>query len=123
MGTFRITIGVGDPQGQRYESVDALVDTGATYTTLPASVLTRLGVRPHRRAEFEMADGRIVEREIGRTRVRVDGNEESVLVVFAEEGAESLLGATTLEDMLLGVDPVRRRLVPVRGLLVTSRMV
>jgi clan AA aspartic protease len=123
MGTFRITIGVGDPQGQRYESVDALVDTGATYTTLPASLLTRLGVTPHRRAEFELADGRVVERDIGRTRVRVDGNEESVLVVFAEEGAESLLGATTLEDMLLGVDPVRRRLVPVRGLLVTSRKV
>ncbi len=30
MGTFSIAI--GDPQGQTWEAVDALVDTGSTYT-------------------------------------------------------------------------------------------
>ncbi|MBM3946367.1 MAG: hypothetical protein FJ315_03060 [SAR202 cluster bacterium] len=117
MGTFRVTIGVGDPPGQRYEPVDALVDTGATYTTLPASFLRQLRVVPHTRDTFELADGRLVEQDIGRTWVRIDGRSEIVLVVFAGEGARPLLGAFTLEALRPGVDPVRRRLVPVRGLL------
>ncbi len=29
MGTFRVSIEVGDPLGQRYETVEALVGTGA----------------------------------------------------------------------------------------------
>ncbi|MFQ5880385.1 MAG: aspartyl protease family protein, partial [Dehalococcoidia bacterium] len=49
MGTFRVTIEVGDPQGERFEAVEALVDTGATYSVAPRSLLERLGVRPHRR--------------------------------------------------------------------------
>ena len=35
MGTFRVTIEIGDPAGRHYETVEALVDTGATYTTVP----------------------------------------------------------------------------------------
>ena len=31
MGTFRIEMGIGDPQGLRYEYVEALVDSGSTY--------------------------------------------------------------------------------------------
>jgi predicted aspartyl protease len=35
MGVFRVPIEAGDPSGQSYESVDAMVDTGATNTMLP----------------------------------------------------------------------------------------
>ena len=35
MGTFQVAIEIGDPYGQRYETVDALVDSGATYTSMP----------------------------------------------------------------------------------------
>ncbi len=121
MGTFRVSIGIGDPQGQQYESLDALVDTGATYTTLPGSLLRRLGVPSDRRVEFELADGTIIEQDVGQTWVRIDGATAIVPVVFAEEGSEPLLGAVTLEIFLLGVDPVRQRLIPVRGLLMAIR--
>ena len=30
MGLFHVPIEIGDPQGERYERIDALVDTGAT---------------------------------------------------------------------------------------------
>jgi hypothetical protein len=40
-----------------------------------------------------------------------------VLVVFAPEGTSPLLGATALENLSLGVDPVQQRLVPVNALL------
>ncbi len=55
MGTFTYTIDIGDPQGQRFERVEALVDTGASYTTLPASLLQRLGVRPFTKGRFRLA--------------------------------------------------------------------
>jgi len=121
MGTFRVSIEIGDPRGERYEQVEALVDTGATYTTAPASILQRLGVTPHDRVTFIMADGRRIERQVGRTRVRVDGKAEVTLVVFGDEGVEALLGAYTLEGLRLGIDPANERLVPTPGLLMRSR--
>ena len=42
MGAFSVTIEVGDPQGQRYEAVEALVDTGATHTVLPSGLIRAL---------------------------------------------------------------------------------
>ena len=32
MGTVKVTIGVGDPQGRQFEELDVTVDTGSTYT-------------------------------------------------------------------------------------------
>jgi predicted aspartyl protease len=117
VGTFRIQIEIGDPTGQRFESVEALVDTGATYTTLSASLLARLEVVPHTRDAFILADGRRVERDIGRTWVRVDGRAELTLVVFGDPDSPSLLGAYTLEGLRLAADPVGRRLIPVPAYL------
>lgn len=120
MGTFRVTAEVGDPLGQSYEMVEVLVDTGATYTTLPASLLRRLGVTPIARGTFVLADGSKAEREIGQTWMRLDGASYIVPVVFGDDGIQPLLGAVTLEIFRLGVDPVRKRLVPVPGLLMVS---
>jgi predicted aspartyl protease len=116
MGTFNVEIHVGDQRGERFEVIETLVDTGSTYTILPASLLGRLGVVPHRTSVFELADGSQREWPIGQTWVRLDGNQEMTLVVFGEDGVQPLLGAVTLEEFLLAPDPVRRRLVPVHGL-------
>lgn len=117
MGTFRVTIEIGDPAGQHFETVEALVDTGATYTTVPAPLLERLGIAAHVRDTFILADGRRVDGDIGRAWVRVDGRAELILVVFGDPETPSLLGAYTLEGLRLAADPVSRRLVPVPGLL------
>jgi hypothetical protein len=50
----------------------------------------------------------------------VDGREEFTLVVFGDEDMPALLGAVTLEELRLVVDPIRRRLVPTRALLMRS---
>lgn len=39
MGTFRVAIEIGDPTGTRWLEVEALADTGATYTSVPANIL------------------------------------------------------------------------------------
>ena len=119
MGTFQVTIEIGDPQGGRFEEIDALVDTGATLTSAPTSMLRRLGVTPIRKGTFEFADGRQAQLDMGDTRVRVEGVEITTSILFGEEGSTPLLGAMTLEGLLLGVDPFNQRLVPITGKLMT----
>jgi clan AA aspartic protease len=116
MGVFTVPIQVGDPGAERFESFDALVDTGSSNTAVPGSVLRALGVEPYRTAMFEMADGSQAPMEIGRTWVRVNGDIELTQVVFSEEGSQAILGAITLEELGLGVDPIKRQLVPVHRL-------
>jgi len=117
MGTFTIRIDLGDPDGRRWQTIEALVDSGATFTMAPRSLLERLDVRPQDKVPFELADGRSVEFDIGETAVRIGNRIRTTLVVFADDGLQPLLGAYTLEAFLLAVDPVNRRLVPISALL------
>jgi len=120
MDTFSVQIQVGDPSGQRFEIIDAMVDSGATYTVLPASLLERLNVDPHATRHFRLADGSRVERRFGRTWLRINGKAEVSPVVFWDEHAMPLLGAVTLEILSLGIDPVNRRLIPVDVMLLPA---
>ena len=121
MGTFSCQIEVFSADGSRSESVDALVDTGSTYTCLPSDLLNRLGVQPRRRIQSELADRSIVEDAIGEARVRVEGVDATTIVVIVDEAAPTLLGAYTLEGALLIVDPVRQRLAPTHALRMGKR--
>ena len=112
---FRVTIEVGNLSGEQLIEVPALVDTGSSYTSLPSSLLTQLGVLPTGRRPFRQADDRIVQRQTGHARFRLNGDEVITLVVFDPEDAEPLLGALTLEAFGLGVDPVNQQLIPVTG--------
>ncbi len=116
MGTFTYPMEVISADGSRTETVYATVDTGSTYTCLPADLLRELGIEPRWSIQSELADGSIVEDPIGEARVRVEGIERSTIVVFVGEGAPPLLGAYTLEGALLVVDPVRQRLAPTHAL-------
>ncbi len=70
MGIFTVTLEIGDPQGRRFETVEALVDTGATLTSAPASLLRSLGVEATRSGTFEYADGRRVDWRSGRPKLK-----------------------------------------------------
>ncbi len=122
MGTFRVTVEVGDAQGGRYESVDAMVDTGATYSWVPTDILARLGVKPEFTRQLVTADGRVIERDMAETRVRLDGQERTTMVVFGDEGSIPLLGAYTLEGFGLAADPVGKRLIPVPGYALSNAL-
>jgi len=116
VGTFGVNIEIGDPLGNRFEPLEALADTGSSYTWVPRDVLQRLGVPVQARWEFELANGQVIEREIAQTWVRYNGNSHITFVVFGDEGSSPLLGAYTLEGFRLAADPLNGRLVPVRGL-------
>ncbi|MXY46158.1 MAG: hypothetical protein F4Y44_04060 [Chloroflexi bacterium] len=120
MGTFSVEMGIGAPQGLRYEYVEALVDSGPTYNILPASMLRRLSVEVWRNGTFGLADGRSIRRDLGQTRIRLNGEESIAPVIFGDEGVQPLLGAVTLEIFQLGIDPVGKRLIPVDGLMMSA---
>ncbi len=98
--------------------MDALVDTGATMTAAPASVLHELGVAPTMRKRFQFAQGEIRAMDIGHTWVRFGGEEIVTQVLFNDEGTPALLGALALEGAYMRVDPVAQRLIPVPGLMI-----
>lgn len=112
MGTFRWPLRISSLDGQRTRDIEATVDTGAAYTTLPGVLLRGLGIEPAGKRRFLLADGRRVEMDYGEARATVDGESVTTLVVFGEDNAPALLGAYTLEGLALAVDPVEQRLVP-----------
>lgn len=123
MSVFRQTIEVGDLTGTHFQSMDAIVDTGATFTVVPASILNDLGVVPHRQMRFRKPDGRTVERYIAQTVVRVQGEQGTNMVVFGDRDDPVVLGSNTLLGLLLEVSHEGDRLVPADGLLVGIRLV
>ena len=59
-----------------------------------------------------LADGRVIDNDIGNTWMRVAGKSVITLVIFAAPQSEPLLGAYTLEGLAFAVDPLNERLVP-----------
>ncbi|MBM2826600.1 MAG: hypothetical protein HW403_664 [Dehalococcoidia bacterium] len=64
-----------------------------------------------------MADGRVVEYDVGVVNARINGKERPTLCIFADPNTEPLIGVFTLEGFLLGIDPVNQELIPIIGRL------
>ena len=111
MGTFYWTMEVGLTDGSRYEAVNAMVDTGATYSQIPGGLLRQLGIAPIRNVQSQLADGSIVQDQVGEVRIRINGRETFSTVLFGEDGSPVLMGSYALEGVALAVDPYNERLV------------
>lgn len=90
--------------------VEVVVDTGATFTKIPRSTATRLGLSSYRSIEVQLSDGRRVQRELAIADVVVEGERGYVPVAIGEENEPALLGYTTLEILGFKVNPVTRQL-------------
>jgi predicted aspartyl protease len=114
MDIFRTTLSVAAiaSPDERRDLTDVMVDTSIVYNWIPSALLMDLGVSPVRIDRFEMADGRVLEREVGFALLCAAGRSTATVVVFAQDGDRVLLGAIGLEGMNLQVDLVRGELVP-----------
>lgn len=119
MGTFYTAIALGDRRGERFEELQALVDTGATWTWVPRDILERLGHTPTLKRHLRTADNRMIERDATEVPVRLGDETIHTICIFGDVGSEVLLGVTTMEAFSVAPDPVNQRLVPVVGLLMT----
>lgn len=117
MGLFSVDVTVANPAAPEVERhIELLVDTGATLSWIPRSLLVSLGVKSTSRLAFQLADGRTLEREVGGLLFTIDGRTVPIPVAFGEPGEEPVLGATALEALGFAVDPVTKKLIP-RNLL------
>jgi len=92
--------------------VEFLVDSGATYSLVPAEILQSLGIEPHSVREFILGNGEIVQRKMGTALFEYRGERGDSLVMFGEPGDSPLIGVTTLEGFGFVLDPFRRELKP-----------
>ncbi|MCL0074390.1 aspartyl protease family protein [Dehalococcoidia bacterium] len=116
MGITYIEGQVKGPSGKQ-ESVEFLIDSGATYSLLPKTVWETIGLRPKRKQSFRLADGTGVERTVSEAFVILPQGEAHTPVILGEEGEEALLGVVTLENLGLVFNPFDRTLHPMRMLL------
>lgn len=97
-------------QVRRY-TTEALIDTGATRSTLPPFVADRLGLVRLGHTEAQYADGRLAE---------VDTTEPFLVEVLGRQtgevamvlGEQILIGVTVLEELDLVADCARGQLLP-----------
>ena len=75
MGLFNITIQIANLNGDHFEDVEVMADTGAAMTIIPCPILDRLGITPTRRETFQYAGGEQVELDLAQANARVDGRE------------------------------------------------
>jgi predicted aspartyl protease len=113
MGTFQTSVAIESParRGELRTLAKVLVDTGSELTWIPRHILEELGIVAERRYRFMVADGRVLEREVGYAIIHVEGAATADDVVFAEPEDLALLGARSLEGLNLRIDPRSRRLV------------
>jgi predicted aspartyl protease len=63
MGETKIRVFIKSrPEGANKIVLEAAVDTGATYSWIPRTLMAKLGIKPSRRVKFKTIEGRVVEK-------------------------------------------------------------
>ena len=113
MGEVRVPVRISNPHDpDRFWEGEFLVDTGATTSAVPTTILESIGIEPRSVREYWLADGSSMRRLVGRADFYLMGAEDYSAVMFAEAEVEPILGLTVLESLGLLVDPLRERLLP-----------
>ncbi len=112
MGTFSVDFVIWNRDRTESRSLNGLVDTGASYTLVPESILDELEAEREEAMNFRLADGSLRELFIGRVDMDLQGRTRNVYVIFGTDDNNVLLGAMALEAFALAADAKHRRLIP-----------
>ena len=116
MGITDVEIRIG-ASASKTETVRMLVDSGAQYYVLPQPIWKRLGIEPTRSMTFYLADGSHLDRKIGEALFSYRGIRAHSPVVLGQRGDQALLGAVTLENLVMVLNPFSRTLHPMKMLM------
>jgi len=116
MGTFGVRFTVRHPAHPHQErDLEGLVNTGALFTQIPADVLAGIGIAPSGTRGVHYADGTRDVVPVAMAYIAIDGVETATVILCGKAGSLVLVGATTLETLGLGVDPVHKQLIPIEA--------
>ena len=118
MGHVRVTIKLAKPERWRepVEVQDALVDTGATFTTLSRSLAQRLGLEVFASQTVRIAAGP-VDVDVSSAFLEYDGRRTVTPVWISDTYPGVLMGVFTLEALGLAIDPATGKLTESEFLL------
>lgn len=116
MGLTHIEGTVTGPTGKKAK-VKFLVDSGATYTLVPLKVWQKIGLKPLRSVPCTLADGTEIIRKVSDCFILLAQGRRQTPVMLGEQGDEALLGVVTLEEFGLVLNPLNRKLQPMRMML------
>ena len=117
MGFIHVNVRVSNPSTSDIsETIRLLVDTGATLSVLPASLLERLGI-PRRGRRRLRGFGGEVTRDVGTVDLYYDGVLGGVTAIFGSQDDPPIMGVTALESLGFEADPVSGKLKRVEMLM------
>lgn len=118
MGYVKVKTKLRNPEKKSLETeLELLVDTGAIYSIVPATILHQLNIKRKSTRKMRLADGSIIQRHLEIVEVELKGETAHSNVIFGQKGDASVLGVTSLEELALRVDPVTGELSPLELLL------
>ena len=97
--------------------VKFLVDSGPTYSVLPENVWNELKLKPKREVILTLADGEEIKRAVSECFIAIPQGEGHSPVILGKDDDKPLLGAVTLENLGLTLNPLNRTLKPLKMLL------
>ena len=112
MGTFNVDFVIWNLDRTQHRTLNGVVDTGASFSVVPESILDELGIERDQTKTFILADGSRRDLSTGIVYMGLAGNVEGVVVVFGPDPDKILLGAIALETFGLAADAKHRRLIP-----------
>ena len=113
MGEVHVPVRITNPYDPtRFWDGTFLVDSGATSSHVPTTVLESIGIQPTGVREVWLADNRPVRRLCSFAGITVLEQTDYASVFFADDSVEPILGLTVLESMGFLIDPARERLLP-----------
>ena len=92
------------------ETVEFLLDSGATYSVVPREILDKLGIARLAEQVFRLADGRKTSRPKGAAIFKLNNRIGGADVLFGVPGDAPIVGSLALASLGLSLDPLKREL-------------
>lgn len=96
----------------RQLQLEGLADTGAYLSQIPGRLLEQIGIAPFGTRRVQYADGTVVSKPVASAEILIGSDVTPTIVLCGAEQDLILIGTLTLEGLSLGVDPIRKTLIP-----------
>jgi predicted aspartyl protease len=119
MGTFAVKFVVSHPlQPERRIELEGLV---ALFTQIPEHTLAHIGITPSGYRSVYYADGTGAVVPVAKADVSIHDIETATMILCGRPKSLVLIGATTLETLGFGVDPIHKTLIPIDAPMAAAR--